>query len=242
MQDTFGVIHIDLQEKPVIRQIGYVYFWEGELKFLGKTYPIRPNYGSLTPPDTPVTWRFPQKRCEHFYSHFRLASSEESSIPIPVIQDLGGAVSEISRAFEKAITFYKIQPLQAEVILWNILWDIADPRRRTETSMQVLSTPVNASLAIIRNELRYRPMVSEIADRVGVSQNHLNRLFKREKGMTVNQYIQSERIKKVNHLLKHSNLPIRVVADEVGISNPQYFNKFVRKHFGMAPRKYRGNS
>lgn len=259
MTDTIDKLYLDLGRKPEIQQIGYsihglcpeetflmkgtwgihTYFWEGELEFQDNIYHIRPQHTSITPPDTPLIWRFPQKRCEHFFAHFHLEFGGGPPVPIPVIQNLGQNISDISQRFEKAIAFHKVQPLRAEILLWDMLWDLSDLWRGNELPLQVISTPVSTVITIVENELRLGPRVAEIARRVGISQNHLNRIFKRERNMTVKRYIQNRRLEKIRHLLEYSNLPIKVIADESGIRDLQHFNKFVKKYLYISPREYR---
>ena len=48
-----------------------------------------------------------------------------------------------------------------------------------------------------------------------------------------------KRVAQATHLLINSNMPIRVIATMAGIPDLQHFNKFIRKHCGMAPTRYR---
>ena len=45
---------------------------------------------------------------------------------------------------------------------------------------------------------------------------------------------------RAQHLLSQSTLPIKAIAEEVGIPDLQHFNKVVRRKLGGAPRRLRG--
>jgi signal transduction histidine kinase/AraC-like DNA-binding protein len=79
----------------------------------------------------------------------------------------------------------------------------------------------------------------EIADAVGVSENYLSRIFRREVGITPWDYLNRFRIKKARELLTHSDQSITSVALTVGFSDPAYFSRVFRKQVGLSPSAYR---
>lgn len=58
-------------------------------------------------------------------------------------------------------------------------------------------------------------------------------------GRTLSQLITQRRIDAAKELLTRSNLPISVVAEEVGISDYNYFTKVFRAAVGVTPRAFR---
>lgn len=58
-------------------------------------------------------------------------------------------------------------------------------------------------------------------------------------GSTLSQLIARRRIAAAKELLTRSNLPISAVAEEVGISDYNYFTKVFRAAVGMTPRAFR---
>lgn len=58
-------------------------------------------------------------------------------------------------------------------------------------------------------------------------------------GSTLSQLIARRRIAAAKELLARSNLPISAVAEEVGISDYNYFTKVFRAAVGMTPRAFR---
>jgi AraC-like DNA-binding protein len=81
--------------------------------------------------------------------------------------------------------------------------------------------------------------VSQVARHVGVSQNYLARQFQARHGMTMKRYVLGRRIELARHLLASTRLPIKAVAIESGLGNPQYFHRQFRLITGRNPSEER---
>jgi AraC-like DNA-binding protein len=93
--------------------------------------------------------------------------------------------------------------------------------------------------ALIEERLSSPLSVPELAAEVGLSQNYLARLFRRDSGMTLQGYLNSRRMEEARHLLENTDLPVKSVAARVGYSDAQYFNKQFRRSSGLSPTAYR---
>ena len=82
--------------------------------------------------------------------------------------------------------------------------------------------------------------VEGLAQMVGVSADHLTRLFRQEIGVTPSEYIFGARMKKARYLLESSDNSIDAIAARCGFSSTAYFIKRFREQNGMTPKKYRG--
>ena len=81
--------------------------------------------------------------------------------------------------------------------------------------------------------------VSMLAERFHFSADHINRLFKRNTGETVNVYINKKRMEYALNLLPNLDLSINEVAIMAGFSNQTYFARLFRKNLQMSPTEYR---
>ena len=125
---------------------------------------------------------------------------------------------------------------QADAILWSILWDLARaPRMGTSRDPRVAH-----ACRMLEHRLQQPLSVARLARDAGVSHNQLTRLFRRYLGKTVVQYVKQRRIDNARHLLEHTDLPVAEVGVQVGIDDPQQFNKTFRQVVGVAPSHYRG--
>lgn len=216
----------------------HLYRWSGALQVNGRGFAISPGCVSVEPPNTPLVWRYDTEQCVHYYAHFSLRNVGPT-VRVPIMQQAGATFAPLCDEMETIIKLLSSHPLRAEVRLWDLLLSLAAGQKREKTPDAALPFAVQTAVAIIENELRSSPRVAEIAKRVGISANHLTRLFDQTFGHGVAAHIAKRRLEKAQHLLRKSRLPVKAVATEVGLADLQQFNKFMRKETGMSPRQIR---
>jgi AraC-like DNA-binding protein len=80
---------------------------------------------------------------------------------------------------------------------------------------------------------------AEIANAANLSEPHLARLHKAATGRTLGQRLTELRVAQAKHLLLQGDIPVTVIAGEVGFSSFSHFAKVFRKAVGVAPSDYR---
>lgn len=98
---------------------------------------------------------------------------------------------------------------------------------------------IAACKAYIEENLLKGIEVNRIAPAIGLSRTYLARLFKKEEGITVQQYIQREKCRHAERLLKYSDYSIALISEYVGFSSPGYFGNCFQQWYGITPSKYR---
>lgn len=81
--------------------------------------------------------------------------------------------------------------------------------------------------------------VKDIAAAVSVHPNYLHRIFKKQEGVSVLEYVTRYRIEKAKMLLAQADIPIIEIADYVGMNSRQYFSSVFKKQTGSTPVEYR---
>ncbi|MCC3374472.1 helix-turn-helix domain-containing protein [Cohnella sp. REN36] len=79
----------------------------------------------------------------------------------------------------------------------------------------------------------------EIARHVYLNPDYLTRLFKKETGLSISDYLQQQRIEFAKGLLERTEKSISDVAVASGYSNLSYFSTIFKKSVGMTPADYR---
>jgi len=79
----------------------------------------------------------------------------------------------------------------------------------------------------------------DIAQHIGITEDHLTFCFRQELGTTPITYLQRYRINQAKRLLKESQLTITEVASNVGFSDSGYFSRIFRRENGMSPEMFR---
>ena len=96
-----------------------------------------------------------------------------------------------------------------------------------------------AKLFIERNYARSYITLEQIAEHLSVTASYLSTIFKKELGVSVISYLTEVRLKKAKEIMDSKPLlPIMDVAAQVGYSDPYYFSKCFRKHYGLSPSSY----
>ncbi|GKX27695.1 AraC family transcriptional regulator [Vallitalea longa] len=71
-----------------------------------------------------------------------------------------------------------------------------------------------------------------------VSKSYLSRLFKKETGLTVMQYLNYYRIERSKSLIKFSKYNISEIGNMVGFNDPKYFSRMFKKIVGISPKNF----
>ena len=82
----------------------------------------------------------------------------------------------------------------------------------------------------------------ELANMVHLSPGYLSRIFKKETGMSLSDYIIQKRITIAKQLLTKTNLPVTTIAERIGLSYASYFTKLFKEKVNMTPQEYRQNT
>ncbi|MBQ3126999.1 MAG: AraC family transcriptional regulator [Clostridia bacterium] len=104
-----------------------------------------------------------------------------------------------------------------------------------------LPEPLEAALACIAVDYAAIRSVAEIAERVHVSGEHLSRLFTRQFGIPISEYLRRHRLNESKRLLL-DGASVTEACYSVGFSNISHFVRCFRTYVGMTPAKYRALS
>ncbi|MCD8068467.1 MAG: AraC family transcriptional regulator, partial [Lachnospiraceae bacterium] len=91
---------------------------------------------------------------------------------------------------------------------------------------------------IARNIYR-KITIQDVADYVGLAPNYLCRLFSKEMGISLYQYIQREKITISCNLLRYTDRSISDIATYMGFQTQSNFTAVFRKWQNMTPTQYR---
>ena len=108
-----------------------------------------------------------------------------------------------------------------------------------EYSLNGYSTLIKNTLNYIQFNLNEDLNVSGIAKHFCITPNHLYRVFKKEVGVSVIEYINKKRIEESIKLIKATDLQIQIIAERVGINDISYFSKLFKKQVGKSPTQYK---
>lgn len=86
---------------------------------------------------------------------------------------------------------------------------------------------------------REKIYLDEIADTLGISSSYLSRLFKKETGVCLQDYVNQIRVERAANLLVYSEESLPRIAEYVNFPSQSYFGKIFKEYTNMTPRQYR---
>ena len=95
------------------------------------------------------------------------------------------------------------------------------------------------TITFIRSNLANNIKVKDLSHLMKLSENQFRRKFKKEFGVTPQQFILRARLQATGNLLRNGNKPIATIAVECGFSDQSYFTKQFKPFFGETPLQYR---
>jgi len=112
-------------------------------------------------------------------------------------------------------------------------------RMRELKKMNTVSLHIRRSIDYIHDNLHRQLSVSELAEKEGLSPSYFSRLFAKETGVNVNQFINDEKIRTAQNMLRFSDFPILDISISLGFSSQSAFSSTFKKVTGLSPKAYR---
>lgn len=150
-------------------------------------------------------------------------------------EDIGAVVSKVIRRIHEKSDNKKLaeygknwlQSQQAAVSLSS--GSTRSPKESVEECVSYIMQNLN------KEELS----VNEIASHCFLNPVYLNRIFKKEKNISISQYIIREKMALAARLLQEPSSQAMAVAARIGYPNYSYFSSTFKKHYGCTPTEYR---
>ena len=222
----------------------HLYAYSAELEVDGLGYAITPGSVSLVPPASVIRYRY-EGPSTHLYAHLRTRPGEAgdgATWPLHLLMSPGPELAVITDLMESAVDSAATRPERTRADIWLALLRLsalARDRGRESRQRSPAQEHLTRALAYIERHLSEPLTVPQIAAAVGISHNHLTRLFTAGQGLTVVGYLRRRRIEHARQLLVHSTMSIAAIASTVGIPDLQAFNKACRTVTGLGPRALR---
>lgn len=111
-----------------------------------------------------------------------------------------------------------------------------------ENEVQKSYTIVDKMNQYIREHYRENIGRNEIAAQFYLTPEYLGKMYKKQTGISLKEYITDYRIEQAKILLKKGEVQVSDVAEAVGFENFTYFSTIFKKSTGMTPNQYRKQS
>ena len=91
----------------------------------------------------------------------------------------------------------------------------------------------------VEDNICQRISVPELASYCYISEKQLERIFERESGLTVMEYVRKRKCIQIEKMLFDPSLSLRHISEIMNFNNEYHFNSFFKKYAGMTPGAYR---
>lgn len=108
-----------------------------------------------------------------------------------------------------------------------------------ETSRSPKEVVEECTAYILQNLNNDELSVNELAAHFYLNPIYLNRIFKKEKNISISQFIIQEKMSLAARLLENPTCSVISVANQVGYPNYSYFSTIFKKYYGCTPTQYR---
>lgn len=228
------------------------YFLEGNIDYRveGKEYLLAPGSVLLIPPNTFHGVKVNTSHLYHRFSiHFlpELLTQTEQELLLPAFHN--------ERAYYPSVETYRLDhfftallecrdfgvPLQAVALkarIMALLTQIAMMSAKESAIPSSGNRTVQEIIPFVNENIRKPITLETLAEKFFVSKNHLNVIFQKATGTTINQYIRMKRLSFAqNEILR--GVSACEAAVNAGFNDYSNFYRAFRKEFGYAPSQHR---
>ncbi|MFD5316420.1 substrate-binding domain-containing protein [Streptomyces sp. NPDC127098] len=171
---------------------------------------------------------------------FELVERLWHDCPVLMLSDEGFTFADVRRAEPHPGLVLLGRGILTDAETARLLTSLTSASQRQQRAAD--PAPVRYALAYIEQHYRHRFSRWQIAQAAGVSEDHLGRLFHRELGLTLWEYLTRLRIERAKERLQRSDDNVQTVARAVGFHDRAYFSRVFRRLTGVAPHAYRDAS
>lgn len=132
----------------------------------------------------------------------------------------------------------RISPAEGARLAMALLAALVDSKEQPRQN-DVSNRLAARAMEMIRENLHENRNVSELADRLRVSREHLTRVFKEQTSQSPWQYILRQKMLLACQLLKSTSLSHKEIAARLGYDTPAHFTRTFKQILGMPPGKFR---
>ena len=153
----------------------------------------------------------------------------------PYAQEIKNGIYEIIFAFRNEQPFSEVRLSHK---IYGLLTAAVDTNK-PENERSAKNDPVAAAMYFIRQQYMNPITLNDVAAYANMSLYHFSRLFKRDCGYSPHEYIILTRLNRAKHLLKTTDLAIKVIAQKVGYQNVSSFTNAFTARVGISPTLFR---
>ena len=155
---------------------------------------------------------------------------------------------EISSIFEKIYDEYKAERRSyVNLIRLYVAEIVIRLSRKLEAEEENRITPAQKQLVMetvryIEQNYSIKINADEIASKLFFNKNYISRLFRKETGLSIHEFVRNIRMKETCKRLENTNDTISDIASDCGFNDMKSFYQMFKAYTGKTPKAYRDSS
>lgn len=229
------ILHIVLEGKGIFVVDNKKYFLEK-----GQGFIIEPNIVTFYQADAKNPWKY-------FWIGFDGEGAEKYLRELGIIQhkpifrtDKLDELFSLLKEMLKRKNLTLAEELKLQGLFYEFFSLIVEENSIEEKDEKNELNPyVDKIITYIKNNYWDDINVNNIIEYVGLNRSYLSTLFKKNIGITIQEYLTVFRLSRANELLDITNESIENVANSCGYKDPLVFTKAYKKKYGVTPTQHR---
>lgn len=123
-------------------------------------------------------------------------------------------------------------------LMAHLLFTPKDPELFCMRHKRVARDRVERTKELLTRDVAHPPTLESLGQEVGCSPFHLSRIFSREVGLTIPQFLRNLRMERAVELLRSGRYNVTEAATEVGYASLSHFSKAFCETIGCCPALY----
>ena len=126
---------------------------------------------------------------------------------------------------------------------YKMISQISDQREKAANQEEQTAAQSKERISTVKeyieNHLQENIAINDIAKLIYVNPQYLMRIFKKETGQSITEYITKQRVLLASRMLRETDYTVNFISDCVGFESCSYFIRVFKKQAGCSPGEYR---
>ncbi|MFN8888290.1 MAG: AraC family transcriptional regulator, partial [Cyclobacteriaceae bacterium] len=141
-------------------------------------------------------------------------------------------ICQSTSIFKDTLADLSLQELLVKIVQLQTLKGVREKNTKINNPL------LNHVVALIRDNIKNKIELKQIARNAGLSTSSLYRLFKNEMGISPVEFVILEKIKLAKQYLSNKDIYIKNVSYEAGFEDSNYFIRLFKHYEGITPKQY----
>jgi YesN/AraC family two-component response regulator len=129
--------------------------------------------------------------------------------------------------------------LSSAVEFVSILKEISDIYKKTSPLNSKANKAISSAVCTyVEDNIDKAITLSQLSQHIQKSPNHIGSAFKKENNLTVKEYINIKKVKKIADVMQNKKLSFRKACECVALNDEAYGYRLFKRYMGITPGEY----